>query len=130
MNDEITTFALEDIKRIDFFDDYIWFNCSSNVFNLFWPIDYVKKITYSDRLDAGGIELNEDELSPDFQIKKDELIFSNLKENALITIYGLNGNLILKRKVNAGGVYKYSTGDLEKGVYIINVDGVTFKILK
>lgn len=128
MNDEITTFALEDNIELSFYNSYLWVR-SSAVAPISILLEDIKKFSHSDSLDADDPELFEDAV-PIFQIKQDELVFSNLKENAIITIYELNGNLILKKKIKIGGSYKCPLGDLKKGIYIVNVDGVIFKVLR
>jgi hypothetical protein len=45
-------------------------------------------------------------------------------------IHSLNGTLVFSRTVQQAGKYSFPLSHLDKGVYVVSVDGLTFKIVK
>ena len=54
------------------------------------------------------------------------LLFNGLPADAVISVYDLSGKLL--RRVNAEGDFSLSLDSLEKGIYIVNVNNVSYKV--
>ena len=60
----------------------------------------------------------------------ESLLFPDLKANSSVSVYALNGTLILKKTVRQKGEYAFPLSNLNAGVYMVNVNGLTYKIVK
>ena len=58
------------------------------------------------------------------------IIFPALKAGANIMVYGTNGSLVMSKTVATDGEYAFPLSDLTKGVYLVNENGQTYKIVK
>jgi len=58
------------------------------------------------------------------------IIFPALKAGTDIAVYGTNGALVMNKTVATDGQYAFPLSDLSAGVYMVNVNGKTFKIVK
>ena len=74
------------------------------------------------------INLQTDESS--FILDGEFLLFPSLKVNSIVTIYSLNGTLEFKKIVSEKGEYAFPLSNLNAGVYMVNVNGITYKVVK
>lgn len=82
-----------------------------------------------EKSDATGItDLSTNE--PSFKFNGEYLLFPALKANSTVSIHNLNGTLAFKKKVTTAGEYAVSLSNLGRGIYIVNVNGLTYKITK
>lgn len=58
------------------------------------------------------------------------IIFPALKAGTDIAVYAANGSLVMNKKAATAGDYTFSLSELNQGVYMINVNGKTYKIVK
>ena len=65
-----------------------------------------------------------------FKIDGESLLFPALKANSTVSVYALNGTLIFKKTVRQNGEYAFPLSNLNAGVYMVNADGLTYKIVK
>ena len=54
------------------------------------------------------------------------LLFNGLPAEAVISVYDLSGKLL--RRVNAEGDFSLSLDSFQKGIYIVNVNHVSYKV--
>ena len=59
-----------------------------------------------------------------------DIVFIALEKGTDIMVYAANGMLMMKKNVADAGDYTLSLSDLNQGVYLINVNGKTLKIVK
>ena len=93
-----------------------------------YALDNMVRFTYESNDYTAIRDLESDEVS--FRLDKESLLFSALKANSTLTIYALNGNLVMKRTIRQDGEYAFPISDLNAGVYMVNVNGLTYKIVK
>ena len=60
----------------------------------------------------------------------EDIVFTALKKGTDISVYAVNGMLMMKKNVADNGDCTLSLSGLSQGVYVINVSGQTFKIVK
>lgn len=60
----------------------------------------------------------------------ESLLFPTLKANSTVAIYSLSGALVFKQTVVQGGEYAFPLSNLNIGSYFVNVNGLTYKIVK
>ena len=60
----------------------------------------------------------------------ESLLFPALKANSTVSVYSLNGTLVFKKTIHQNGEYAFPLSNLNAGVYMVNVNGLTYKIMK
>ena len=60
----------------------------------------------------------------------DVIVFHNLKAGSNISIFAANGILMMNKTLANDGDYTYNLSNLSQGVYVVNVNGKTYKIVK
>ena len=93
-----------------------------------YNIDDIAKFTYELPLSTAVQDIFTD--SALFKINEDAIMFPSLKENSTIHIVTLNGNVVLNKRIPQSGEYALPISNLAKGVYMIYVNGSTFKMIK
>lgn len=58
------------------------------------------------------------------------LLFPALKANSTVSLYSLNGKLVFNKTVRMTGKYSFPLSGLNAGVYLVNVNGLTYKFVK
>lgn len=93
-----------------------------------YTLENMARFTYEGNTATSITNLQTDE-SP-FKVTGESLLFPALKENCTVAVYSLNGTLIFKKTVRQNGEYAFPLSNLNTGVYMINVNGLTYKIVK
>ena len=57
-------------------------------------------------------------------------IISQMKEGAVVNIYGMDGKVITQFTAKHAGSCRLNLSPLPKGVYIVKADNITYKIMK
>lgn len=65
-----------------------------------------------------------------FRLDGETLLFPALHANSTIAFYTYDGALIFKKTVRQFGKYAFPITDLDAGIYIVEVNGITHKIVK
>ena len=65
-----------------------------------------------------------------FKLDGESIVFSKLKAKDIVSLYSINGTLVFKKTVTTDGEYAVSLNDIKTGVYIIKVNGLTYKFMK
>jgi len=89
------------------------------------PLKMFQRITYSDDVNTGISDI----VSKAFEYDGDNLAFVDCNDKTTVYIYTLDGKLILQKKIKENSNI-VSLNSLHSGVYIVKVNGSTFKILK
>ena len=96
--------------------------------DIIYALDNFARYTYSDQKPTAIKDIRTDEAKARFDGER--LIFPSLKANSTISVYTLNGVQIIKKTVHEDGEYAFPLSALRKGVYLINVNDLTYKIAK
>ena len=91
-------------------------------------LDEMARFTYESNDESAIINLQTDETP--FKLTGESLLFPALKANSTVSVYSLNGALVFKKTVRQNGEYAFPLSTLNVGVYMINVNGLTYKIVK
>ena len=86
------------------------------------------RFTYEDFSQTGITNLKNGEIS--FKLNGEALLFPSLKANSTVSLYSANGTLVFKQIVRKDGEYSFPISNLNTGVYMVNVNGLTYKIVK
>lgn len=64
-----------------------------------------------------------------FEIVDNTIIFSHLQANSVVNIYSIDGSLILHNEISSSGEYMFPLKNISEGVYLVNVNSLTYKFL-
>lgn len=120
------SYALTEKPRVTFTETDL--EITTNSLHISYPLETMERFTY-EKETTSITDLNSEEAFP-FIFDGNALIFPNLKANGSVSIYSLNGAPVFKRTVFNDGKYAFSISTLKTGIYIINVNGLTYKIAK
>lgn len=123
-----TDFLLENGVTITFSDgNLVLTNDVADITD--FDLDGIWKWTYVDISDhSSGIQ----SISSDYSVQfgGDMIVFRNLKAGSNISLYAVNGILLMNKTIANDGDYTFQLSNLSQGVYVVNVNGKTYKIVK
>lgn len=93
-----------------------------------YTLENMARFTYEDNTSTAITNLQTDEST--FKLDGESLLFPALKANSTVSVYSLNGMLVFKKTVRQNGEYAFPLSNLNAGVYMIIVNGLTYKIAK
>ncbi len=100
----------------------------SNDVDIIYEREEIAKFTYEIvNVQTGIINLSTDEKA--FEIIDNAIMFPQLKSNSVVNIYSISGNLIFHKEITEGGEYMFPLTSCVNGVYLVNVNGLTYKII-
>lgn len=119
-------YALEEKPKITFTDvDLI---ITSTGIQVSYPLKDMARLTYENKEVTGIKKIHDDKVS--FTHDGESIIFPCLKAKDIVSLYAINGTLIFTKNISTDGEYAFSLSDIEKGVYIVKVNSLTYKIMK
>lgn len=92
-----------------------------------YALEKMSRFTYESGSITGITDLRTD--TP-FSLINEALVFPALPANSMVSVYSLNGSPVFKKTVRTAGEYAFPLSGLNTGIYLINVNGVTYKIIK
>lgn len=101
---------------------------TSNGIEVNYALENMSRFTYENSTTTGITNLNNGETS--LKLDGESLLFPSLKANSTVSVYSANGTLVFKKTVSKDGEYSFPISNLNTGVYMVNVNGLTYKILK
>jgi hypothetical protein len=93
-----------------------------------YPLDQFKRYTYESSDFTGIRDLNNEKGYG--TVSGDYLLFPSLTAHSTVSIYALSGRLILQKAIKVDGEYAFPLASLPVGVYVVKVNGLTYKIAK
>ena len=92
-----------------------------------YDLEQMLRFTYESGSVTGMTDLRTEST---FSIQNEALVFPALSANSTVSVYSLNGSLVFKKTIRTAGEYAFPLSGLNTGVYLVNVNGITYKILK
>lgn len=92
-----------------------------------YALEQMSRFTYESGSVTGITNLRTD--TP-FSLINEALVFPALPANSMVSVYSLNGSLVFKKTIRTAGEYAFPLSGLNTGVYLVNVNAVTYKIIK
>ena len=120
-------FALTEKPIVTFSETSLMINSSS--VSVSYDLEDMAKFTYEDP-DEEGIRNIENDKESSFKFDGEMLLFPSLKAGSKVVIHNLGGVLVFSRTIEVAGDYSFPLSHLDKGVYVVSVDGLTIKIVK
>ena len=120
-------FALTEKPIVTFSENSLMINSTTVSVN--YDLEDMAKFTYEDS-ESQGIKNIENDKESSFKFDGEMLLFPSLKAGSKVAIHNLGGVLVFARTIEAAGDYSFPISHLDKGVYVVSVDGLTYKIVK
>ncbi len=121
----IVSFSLNEVPVTTYADGNLVIKTTKTTVT--YPLEQVKKYTYSSVTDALSAPKSE---SATLSKDGETLTFTGLKPQTPISIYNVSGQLVRTLKARGLGNTTVSVANLPVGVYVVKVNGVTYKITK
>ena len=93
-----------------------------------YPLDNMLRFTYEANDDTAIRDLKTDKVS--FKLDGESLLFMDLSPNSTVSLHTLNGESVFSKTVQTAGEYSFPLSNLTTGVYLVTVNGLTYKIVK
>ena len=101
---------------------------TANDIEVNYALENMARFTYESNGNTAIRNVESDELS--IKLDGESLLFPDLKANSSIAIYTLNGTLVMKKTIRQDGEYAFPVLNLSNGVYMVNVNGLSYKFMK
>ena len=124
---KIATYALVERPKVTFNENRFGVECKGVEIE-YYELGELARFTYEKDSETAVRNVLMD--NPTFKMNRESILFSSLKDNSTISIYSINGSLVLRKTLQQAGEYTLPISKLTAGVYMINVDGSTYKIVK
>lgn len=118
-------YALEEKPKITFTDTELVITTKG--VEIVYALSDMNLLIYENGETTGITNLYDD---ASFKLDGNAIVFSKLKAKDIVSLYSINGTLVFKKMVSQDGEYAVSLNDIETGVYIIKVNGLTYKFVK
>ena len=117
-------FALEERPQITFTETELVITTNKENH---YALENVAKFTY-EQIPSGIKNLLND--NPVFILNGESLLFPSLKTGNTVSVTSPNGTSIFRKTVKSDGEYAFPIDNLQHGVYLVTVNGLTYKIVK
>lgn len=101
---------------------------TANGVEMNYSLGNMARFTYEDNTTTAVTNLQTGKSS--FKLDGESLLFPSLKASSTISLYSLNGTLVFNKTIRTAGEYSFPLSGLNAGVYVVTVNGLTYKILK
>ena len=119
-------YALSEQPQLNFTDSTMVIHTA--LMEISYPLDQMAKMSYEKREDMAIRDINTDE--PMFLFSEESLLFLNLQPNSFVGLYTASGQMIFSRTITTYGEYAFPVSRLSHGMYIVQVNGLTYKIAR
>ena len=119
-------YALADKPKVTFTETEMVI--TSNGIEVNYALENMSRFTYENSATTGITNLNNGETP--LKLDKEFLLFPSLKANSTVSVCSANGTLVFKQTVRKDGDYSFPISNLNAGIYMVNVNGLTYKIMK
>ena len=120
-------FALTEKPKVTFSESSVMINSKS--ISVSYNLEDMAKFTYEEGDNTIIRNLENDKVSS-FKFDGELLIFPSLEFGSTVSIHTLNGSVVFSRFIDVAGDYSFPLLHLDKGVYLVSINGVTYKIVK
>lgn len=94
-----------------------------------YPLASLAKLTFSDP-DTGVDPVSVDQISPEISLDNYMINITGAKADIKVNVISSDGKTLAAYKTDSEGTVTFSIADLPVGIYIINSESLTCKILK
>lgn len=119
-------YALDEKPKVTFTEANLIISAEGVEVN--YALDNMDRFTYESNVNSAVRNLKTDEVS--FKLDGESLLFLNMSANSTISLHTLNGTSVFSKTVSTAGEYAFPLSNLTTGVYLVTVNGLTYKIVK
>lgn len=119
-------YALTDKPKITFTDSDLVVSVNGLTSN--YLLINLLGITYSES-DVTNISNAKDDF-PLFYMNGNKLMFHKIKRDMALFLYKIDGSLVLKKRISKDSDTTISLSSIESGIYVLQINGTAFKIIK
>lgn len=101
---------------------------TTNSVEVSYSLANMVRFTYETNENAAVKNIKTDEVF--FKLDGESLLFPALSAKSTVQLCALNGTLVFKKTVQTAGEYSFPLAYLPAGVYMVTVNGITYKIVK
>ena len=118
-------FSVSDNPKVTFTSDKVIVTTNSADVH-YYSLPNMWKFTYDTGTGINDINVDKNAMQFDGSV----IIFPSLEVGTDIAVYNTNGTLVMSKKATKAGDYSFPLSDLSHGVYMVKVNGKTYKIVK
>ena len=119
-------YALAEEPKVTFTDTDLVI--TANSVEVSYSLVNMARFTYETNENAAVKNIKTDEIL--FKLDSESLLFPALSANSTVQLCTLNGTLVFKKTIQSFGAYSFPLTYLNAGVYMVTVNGITYKIVK
>ena len=119
-------YALAEKPKVTFTDNDLVITANGVEVN--YPLENMKRFTYEENTATAISNLQTGKAS--FKLDGESLLFLDLKANSTVSLNSLNGTIVFNKTIRIAGEYSFPLSGLNAGVYLVTVNGLTYKIVK
>lgn len=119
-------YALAEEPKVTFTETDLVITAKGIVVN--YSMEKLSRITYENDDVVSITDLQTGK--PSFMLDGELLLFPALKAKSSVSLHSLNGTLIFSKTVQSTGEYSFPLSALNSGVYMVTINGLTYKIVK
>lgn len=119
-------YALEKEPRISFTSTDLIITVQDT--EVSYPLEDMLRFTYGDASESNILDMHAGESL--FLLDGNSLLFPSLAAGTTVSLHALDGAPVFVKTVSTAGDYAFPLSALSSGVYMVNVNGVTYKIVK
>ena len=119
-------YALDDKPKVTFSETDLIITAKGVEVN--YTLENMARFTYESSDNTAIRDLKTDKVS--FKLEGESLLFPALSANSTVSLHALNGTLVFSKTVTESGEYSFPLSSLNSGVYLVTVNGLTYKIVK
>lgn len=119
-------YALAEKPKITFTETDIVITANGIVVN--YALDNMDRFTYESGGNTAIRNIRTGKVS--FKLDDKSLLFLNLSVNSTVSLRTLDGTLVFSKTIKDSGEYSIPLSGLNSGIYLVAVNGLTYKIVK
>lgn len=121
------SYLLEDSPRITFTDELLVI--TTNSVEVDYELSQMARFTY-ENIEASNVVNVKGEKVCSFNFNGESLLFPTSDADISVRVYTTDGKLVLERYVHKGENLAVSLNSFNSGIYLVHVNGITYKIVK
>ncbi len=94
-----------------------------------YPLSQMSRFTFELTSGIDMVDVDGSNVTP-FDFDGDTMLFPAMDKNCKVLIYNTDGKLMISREVKSGTTLTIPLDILNSGIYLVNVSGITYKIIK
>ena len=119
-------YALNEKPQIKFLPSYLI--VTTGGVEVSYELSKLAHITYSSDDMTVIKDITTERIS--FELDEESLLFPSLKPQSTVSLCDLNGFVYFSKTIKEGGEYSFPISSLSNGIYLVSVNGLTYKFQK